>query len=102
MYKGGASIIKYNELKNIKRGTSIKIVEVNTDTNEEIQVIGKLHKYTGNGLELVGYVGDEKGRVQLIKVKFKDTRVYKIKRTKIFGVTNWGISKVLGELEYKK
>ena len=90
--------LKNNELKNIKRGTSIKIVEVNTDTNEEIQVTGKLHKYTDNGLVLVGYVGDEKDKVQIIKVKFKDTSVYTILRTKIFGVKNKEIIKALGTL----
>lgn len=92
------SNLKNNELANIKRGTSIKIVEVNTDTNEEIQATGKLHKYTSNGLELVGYVGDEKGEIQLIKVEFKDTRIYEIYKVKIFGVTNWEITKALKEL----
>lgn len=97
--RGQTMHLKNNELKNIKRGTSIKIVEVNTDTNEEIQVTGKLHKYTDNGLVLVGYVGDEKDKVQIIKVKFKDTSVYTILRTKIFGVTNREITKALRTLE---
>ena len=90
--------LKNNELGNIKRGTSIKIVEVNTDTNEEIQATGKVHNYTSSGLELVGYVGDEKGEIQLIKVEFKDTRIYEIYKIKIFGKTNWEITKALKEL----
>ena len=92
------SNLKNNELTNIKRGTSIKIVEVNTDTNEEIQATGKVHNYTSSGLELMGYVGDEKGDIQLISVKFKEARIYQVYSVKIFGRTNRKITKALREL----